>query len=632
MKRTKMGLKFKLLLYILLPFTLIYASALGYLSESFKNNAYSNAQEIIRKTAYEYKSRIEYDLGKLMEVVVSNRNLYNKYTEMPQEAVNPFYDRVCISWLENSPSILSVWQAWEIRAFDPTYNLKNGRHRNVYVRDNGKVTPIRQTVDMNNLDIDLPYYHSRQNNRNEIWDPYYDISTAELSNILMTSLVSPIQNNGKFVGIIGIDISLSNMEQIVSQINPFQGSVSYLISKNKTTVAHTDKQKIGKPFFDDANIDSTLFGQGIRNTHKQNHNLFEYHNQSNNTDYIVAMVPIVIADESQAWTLGIEVPINVVMHEANIQFYKSIGIGLLGLVVMYLIVWLIASHIIKPINTSVEIAKEIADGNLDLAISVSSNDEIGELQLALQNMTNRLHGIIDEISVSTEELTQSSVNLTDSSNTLLTGASDQAASSEEISASMEEMVANIQQNTENSRTTEKIAIKAAVGIKEGYETTQKVSETMLRIDEKIAVIVEIARQTNILALNAAIEAARAGEYGKGFSVVAAEVKKLAEHSQVAAKEIMELTSQGVAVTTKSGEVLSAIIPDIEKTAELVQEITAAGSEQQSGAEQVNNAIQQLNQVTLQNTDTANFFSNKASELSTLAEKLSNLMNFFKRKA
>ncbi|OFX80896.1 MAG: hypothetical protein A2X12_02090 [Bacteroidetes bacterium GWE2_29_8] len=209
------------------------------------------------------------------------------------------------------------------------------------------------------------------------------------------------------------------------------------------------------------------------------------------------------------------------------------------------------------------------------------------------------------------------------------GASEQASSAEEVSSSMEQMAANIQQNTDNAQQTEKIAVNSAEGINKVALAAKDTLNQMKEIAEKVSIIGEIARQTNILALNAAVEAARAGEHGKGFAVVAAEVRKLAERSQSAAVEIDSLTKISVRSTEEAGMLMNAIAPEIQKTAKLVQEITAASMEQSSGADQVNNALQQLNKVTQQNAAASEEMSTGAEELSSQAEQLLETISFFK---
>jgi methyl-accepting chemotaxis protein len=209
------------------------------------------------------------------------------------------------------------------------------------------------------------------------------------------------------------------------------------------------------------------------------------------------------------------------------------------------------------------------------------------------------------------------------------GASEQAGSVEEVSASMEEMVSNIQQNADNAQQTEKIAQKAAEDAREGGRAVTQTVAAMKEIAGKITIIEEIARQTNLLALNAAIEAARAGEHGKGFAVVASEVRKLAERSQAAAGEISKLSGTSVQVAEQAGQMLAKLVPDIQRTAELVLEINGSSREQNEGAAQVNKAIQQLDQVVQQNASAAEEMSSTAEELSSQAEHLQGIMEFFK---
>jgi len=209
------------------------------------------------------------------------------------------------------------------------------------------------------------------------------------------------------------------------------------------------------------------------------------------------------------------------------------------------------------------------------------------------------------------------------------GASSQAAAAEEASSSMEQMSSNIKQNADNAQQTDKIANKSAKDAQESGKSVLEAVSAMKEIADKISIIEEIARQTNLLALNAAIEAARAGEHGKGFAVVAAEVRKLAERSQKAAGEINQLSTSTLRVSEKSGEMLDKLVPDIQRTAELVQEITAASKEQDTGAEQINKALQQLEQVIQQNASAAEEMASTTEELTGQSDQLVSALSFFR---
>lgn len=220
-------------------------------------------------------------------------------------------------------------------------------------------------------------------------------------------------------------------------------------------------------------------------------------------------------------------------------------------------------------------------------------------------------------------------HLASGSRNMSDGTTEQAASAEEASSSVEEMRATIRQNADNAMETEKIALKSANDAQDSNKAVSLTIASMKEIAQKISIIEEIARQTNLLALNAAIEAARAGENGKGFAVVASEVRKLAERSQTAARDIGDLSSSSVAVAEEAGTMLSKLVPNIQKTAELVQEISAASKEQTTGADQINGAIQQLNQVIQQNSSAAEQISSTADELASQAEQLQRTVSIFK---
>lgn len=303
-------------------------------------------------------------------------------------------------------------------------------------------------------------------------------------------------------------------------------------------------------------------------------------------------------------------------------------ISILALIFGIILATVIALGIIRPINKGVQFAMKISEGDLTATIEIDQEDEVGNLAKALENMVEKLREIVDNIIAGADNIASASMEMSSSSQEMSQGASEQASSAEEVSSSMEQMASNIQQNTDNANETEKISMKASKDVNEGNEAVGKTVVSMRNIADKIGIISEIARQTNILALNAAVEAARAGEHGKGFAVVAEEVRKLAARSQEAALEIEDTSKSSVEIAEKSGKMLEAIVPDIQKTAKLVQEISAANNEMTSGAGQVNNALQQLNQVTQQNAAASEEIASSSEELSSQADELKNLVSYF----
>lgn len=274
------------------------------------------------------------------------------------------------------------------------------------------------------------------------------------------------------------------------------------------------------------------------------------------------------------------------------------------------------------------LAERVAAGDLIISFESDGRQETGIYQ-ALKSMVKKLKEVVGEVTAAAHNVAIGSQELSATAETMSQGASEQAAAAEEAASSMEEMSSNIRQNADNAIRTEKISLKSAGDAQEGGKAVAQTVAAMKEIAGKITIIEEISRQTNMLALNAAIEAARAGEHGKGFAVVASEVRKLAERSQIAAAEISELSVTSVAVAEDAGERLAQIVPDIKKTAELVQEISAGSREQDLGSEQINKAMQQLDQVIQQNATAAEEMASTAEELSSQAEQLQASIEYFK---
>jgi len=320
---------------------------------------------------------------------------------------------------------------------------------------------------------------------------------------------------------------------------------------------------------------------------------------------------------------------DAMLQKANNTRGGVIMFSIIALILGIVLAFIIAKGILNPINKSVIFANQISEGDLTAKVDVNQQDEIGQLAIALRNMAGKLNGIVSNIKSGADQIAVASQQMSSTSQQLSQGANEQASSLEEVTSTMEEMTANIEQNTLNSNQTEKISITARDGMTHVKDQTIKAVEANKNIAEKIQVINDIAFQTNILALNAAVEAARAGEHGKGFAVVAAEVRKLAENSKKAAEEIVNLAKNSYEITQQAGLKLEEMLPEIEKTTKLVQEIAAASNEQSNGANQVNSAMQQLNTTTQQSAAASEELASSAEELAGQAEQLKELVAYFK---
>ena len=433
-------------------------------------------------------------------------------------------------------------------------------------------------------------------------------------------LSAPVTDGKEIYGYINIAPELNVFsEQILKNITIAENGYPYIATLEGLIWAHPDEEKI-------LQINLAEFDWGKKILAAKSGELVEYVSDGNN------MLAVVTRNEENGFLSIATIELKDIINAANSMIVMMIIIGISGTMLTILIIYLLLHSRFKPIERFVPIIKGLSEGDLTRNYDGKIyKDEIGTIINAVMLTIDKLSSIVTEIYQGALLLSDASTEIAGTSQSLSTGSSQLAANVEEISSSIEQMSANTSANTQNAAQTEKISKTTSLKAGEGGTAVKETVEAMKKISDRIGLIDEIASKTNMLALNAAIEAARAGELGRGFAVVAGEVKKLAERSQSAAQDIVNLTESSVEIAAHAGKLFEEILPDIQSTSGLIQEISIASQEQNSGIIQINDGMNQLNDITQQTASSAEELAATSETLEEHAVHLKELIEFFKIK-
>jgi len=452
----------------------------------------------------------------------------------------------------------------------------------------------------------------------------------------MTFIVVPqFNNDGKRIGLTAAAVDLGTISSIVSKIKYGQAYAAILDSKFNV-IAHPNRDLVLQANFAEPSKLGYREMEGAIEAMKAGKNGSQRYWDDKGIEKYLVYAPIPL---SQGWYFIMVVPASQINEAPQKIVSIVVVISVIILLVLVVIILFAINSLTNPIRLVSSVIQQVGKGqvwvdestDLQLQKAHRARDEIGEAVQATTTLMKALTDIVHAIQTTALEVERGAAAISQTSQNLSQGSTEQAASAEQVSSMIEEISSTIKQSADNAASTEQLARRALEDARQGAEAVLQSVEAMKSIAAKIGIIDEIARQTNLLALNAAIEAARAGEAGKGFAVVASEVRKLAERSQAAANEILGISKQSVLTVEEAGHRITNVLPDVQKTAELVQEISAASHEQSIGIEQIVSAIMQLDSVIQQNASSSEELASMAEELSSQSMNLRQTIQYFSLK-
>ena len=664
---SRMKVLAKILLSILSACVIVFAVIIGFNLYQVNHSSVKSAEELATKEGEKQAKNVENDLNYSIDMAKGLAITLNTMVDQ-HNANRQLTNKILKKTLEENSDFLGVWTIWEPNAFDgKDKNYKNklghdqtGRFIPYWNRSGEKISvlPLK--------DYDKPgagdyYLLAKNSGKQVIMNPYnYEINGKK---VLMTSFVIPIKKEGQVIGAVGVDMSLKSIQKVNDSIHLYKSGSGAIISNDGTIVAHPSEQLVGKSSDKLAGSESAKVKKAV-----QSGRTVSFTNVSSKKDVYNVYSPISIGSTNTPWSLLVTVPLNEVKEGSNTLLKSSLLIGIIGLIILVLLITLIARGLVKPIKKVFEKVQEIADGNLATEpLTIRSKDEIGQLAMAMNEMTENTRTLVKDAADISEQVNSYSEELSTFTNEMSEGIEQVSATSEQLAAGstgqaqyasdilekvqhvngeMKEITQHIEEMENDSQKTEdsvQKGLQSATRSINGMQTieekvsstatiVQQLGENSKEIREILDVINNIAVQTNLLALNAAIEAARAGEHGKGFSIVAEEVRKLAEQSAESTSKISSIIDGVLKETKEVEQAMDGVVQQVQVGSDLIKqnketfdEINQNIQEMIVQINQVNSASQIIKQATIEVLSDVENIASISQESSAGTEELSATM-------
>lgn len=607
----------------------IYSSIFGYFIYSYRNDLYNEAIEKVNSFLREESSSIQAEFNIDMGICRAMTYAYLSGDSLTENRRVPYFMGIVEQTFRNNQKYLGAWSTIQHFALKDNWDKPYGRTYMYSYNDNGKIRSYFKENDVDGKSKDASYDGALARKLEEISPPYwYSLSGNNENKVLITSIYSPILKNNVCMGLAGLDVSLDIFDEKMREIKPYPSTYAFLVSHDGQYVGHSKENVRGKQFKE---VD-TLISKRIDLMNllaKQEKKAFVFTDKQG-VKYYLSMIPVQMFEKStQPWALFIVSKESEILAKVRHTIWQIIILGIIGLALLSIVVAKLTGNTIGFISQFIDFAQKINTGDLSANLSIKSKDELGQLSEALNGMISTMRQVVTKITDYSGNIDNMSNHLIQRSEELATSSNRQATAVEMLASSIEEISGHIQQGSQNAQNSVKIIKQASVEVEEGSNATLSSREIMLKISEKLKVIEDIIFQTNLLALNAAVEAARAGEHGKGFGVVASEVRRLAERSKIAAGDIFDLMNKGLTISQEAGSKLQSLVPRINSSVDLTEEISHATIEQKTGIDQINSSMGEINEINMINANSSNDLAKFAMQLQKQTEELKDTVSFFK---